>query len=232
MPSLLPRALRRSAGDPSFLIFLATVTLCLLRGRDLPAVSFGIAGTDVRINPADVGLLVTATLALLRLRSRRIPSIALLTTAGAFAVLVFLSSLPNGADAIVASGKLVEFAALTLGAAAFLRTREQFRALLVVVVGFATIAAIWALIGFVTSDRGRQASFVGEHDLAALATMALAVGLARLHAGRGRPAAITLIVLAAGIVGVVLGASLASLLGVYFAAAVILVIAFRRGDFR
>ena len=232
MPSLLPRALRRSAGDPSFLVFLATVTLCLLRARDLPAVSFGIAGTDVRINPADVGLLVTATLALLRLRSRRIPSVALLTTAGAFAVLVFLSSFPNGADAIVASGKLVEFAALTLGAAAFLRTREQLRALLVVVVGFATIAAIWALIGFVTSDRGRQASFVGEHDLAALATMALAVGLARLHAGRGRPAAITLIVLAAGIVGVVLGASLASLLGVYFAAAVILVIAVRRGDFR
>ena len=232
MPSLLPRALRRSAGDPSFLVFLVTVALCLLRARDLPAVSFGIAGTDVRINPADVGLLVTATLALLRLRSRRLPSVALLTAAGAFAALIFVSSFPNGADAIVASGKLVEFAALTLGAAAFLRTSEQFRALLVVVVGFATIAAIWALIGFVTLRsrppgivRGRARPRRARDDGARRRARATARGTRPAggdHADRARGRRR----------GVVLGASLASLLGVYFAAAVILVIALRRGDFR
>jgi O-antigen ligase len=207
--------------------------LCLFRARDLPALEFGIAGTDLEINPADVGLVLTGALALLRLRARgSVPSPALLGAAGAFAGLVFLSSLPNGADAVVAAGKLVELGALTLGAAAFLETRGRLQALLVVIVGFATVATTWGLIGFLTSDRGRQASFVGEHDLAAVATMALAVGLARLHARRGSPGALALVGIVAGVVGVVLGASLASLLGVYFAAAVILVVSLRRGDLR
>ena len=229
MPSLLPK----SAGDPSFSIFLVTVVLCLFRARDLPALEFGIAGTDIEINPADVGLVLTGVLALLRLRARgRVSSPALLGAAGAFAGLVFLSSLPNGADAVVAAGKLVELGGLTLGAAAFLENRGRLQALLVVIVGFATAATTWGLIGFLTSDRSRQASFVGEHDLAAVATMALAVGLARLHARRGNPGALALVGIVAGVVGVVLGASLASLLGVYFAAAVILVVSLRRGELR
>jgi len=233
MPSLRPRPLGRSAGDPSFSIFLVTVVLCLFRARDLPALELGIAGTDIAINPADVGLLLTGGLALQRLRaSARVPSSALLGAAGAFAGLVFLSSLPNGADAVVAAGKLVELGALTLGAAAFLESRRRLQGLLIVIVGFGAVATTWGLIGFLTSDRGRQASFVGEHDLAAVATIGLAVGLARLHARRGNPGVLALIGIVAGVVGVVLGASLASLLGVYFAAAVILVVALRRGDLR
>ena len=42
-------------GDPSFAIYLVTVVLCLLRARDLPSVTLGVAGTDVSIGPADVG---------------------------------------------------------------------------------------------------------------------------------------------------------------------------------
>jgi O-antigen ligase len=233
MPSLLPRALGRSAGDPSFSVFLVTVVLCLLRAHDLPSVEFAAGGTDISVGPADVGLIVTAVLALGRLRTRgTLPSPGLAAAAGAFAALIFITSLPNGADAIVASGKLVELAALTLGAAAFVDRREKLQALLVVVVGFATVAVAWGAVGFLTADRGRQASFIGEHDLSALATMALAVGLARLHARRGSPGPFALVGLAAGVVGVVLSASLAGVLGVYFVAAAILVIALRRGDFR
>ena len=223
----------RSAGDLSFSIFLVTVVLCLFRARELPALEFGVAGTSLELNPADIGLLLTGALALLRFRARgNVPSPALLGAAGAFAALVLLSSLLNGADAVVAAGKLIELGALTLGAAAFLETRRRLQALLGVIVGFATVATAWGLIGFLTSDRGRQGSFIGEHDLAALAILALAVGLARLHARRGYPGALALVGIVTGVVGVVLGASLASLLGVYFAAAVILVVSLRRGNLR
>ncbi len=150
----------------------------------------------------------------------------------AFAGLMLLSSLTNGAVAIVATGTLVELAALTLGAAAFVNTRERLQALLVAVAAFATVAVAWGLIGFLTADQGRQGSFMGEHDLAALATMVLAVGLVRLHARRGNPGVLALLGIVVGVVGVVLGASLASVLGVYLAAAVVLLIAKRRGDFR
>lgn len=233
MPSLLPRRLGRSAGDPAFLVFLVTVVLCLLRARDLPSLALGLAGSDVDVNPADVGLVLTGALALWRLRTAgRIPSPALLGAGAAFAALVVLSALPNGADAVIAAGKLVELGALALGASAFVVDRSRLQALLVVVIGFATVAAAWGLLGFLTSDRGRQASFMGEHDLAALATMAVAVGLARVHARRGNPGPLALLGIGAGVIGVVLGASLASLLGVYFAVAVVLAVARRRGDLR
>lgn len=233
MPSLLPRPLGRSAGDPAFLVFLVTVVLCLVRARDLPSVALGVAGTAVELNPADLGLLLTGALALWRLRrAERIPSPALLGTGAAFAALVLLSALPNGADAVVAAGKLVELGVLALGAAAFVVDRTRLQALLVVVVGFATVAAAWGLLGFLTSDRGRQASFMGEHDLAALATMAAAVGLARIHARRGNPGPLALLGVGAGVIGVILGASLASLLGVYLAVAVVLAVSRRRGELR
>ena len=160
------------------------------------------------------------------------PSPHLLAAAGIFAALILFSSFWNGAAAAVAAGKLVEFAALTLGAAAFVDRLERLQTLIVVIVAFATLAVGWGAVGFVTADQGRQASFIGEHDLAAVATMALAVGLSRLHAARGNPGLIAVVGLLAGVVGVVLGASLASLLGVYAIATVILVIAVRRGDFR
>ena len=93
-------------------------------------------------------------------------------------------------------------------------------------------AAAWAAVEFVGADGGRQGSFVGEHDLAALATLALAVGLGRLHSRAGRPGALAVAGIAAGVVGVVLGASLASLLGLYLAAAVVVAIALRRHELR
>lgn len=227
MPSLLPRPLGRSAGNLSFLVFLATVVLCLFRARDLPSFELG----DVDVTVADVALLATAALALAVLRTRPLPA-RLLVAAGAFAGLVLISALPNGAEAITAAGKLGELGALTLGAVAFLDSRKRLHALLAVVVSFAAVATAWGLVGFLGSDRGRQASFMGEHDLAALATLAAAVGLVRVHAVRGNPGLLAVVGIAVGIVGTILGASLASLLGVYLACLVVLVVSRRRGDLR
>lgn len=212
-----------------FLVFLATVPLALLRAVDLPSV--GVGSLDVTVG--DVFLAATAVLAALRLREqRRLPSPWLLAAAAAFAALLLLSALPNGGDAISAAAKIATYTALTVGAAAFLDSADRLRALLAVVVLWATAAAAWASVGFLTSDRGRQASFMGEHDMAALATLAAAVGLSRLHGRRGSLGWIGVAGLAAGLVGTVLGASLASLIGLYLASAVVLGIAARRRELR
>jgi O-antigen ligase len=233
MPSQLPRAVRRSARDPSFSIYLLTVLLCLLRSSDLPSVELAVAGTEASIGPTDLALLVVALLAAPRLRARgHVPAAGLLAVSGAFAALIIVSALTNDAGAVTAAGKLVELAALTIGTVAFVDTRERLATLLTVVVAYTSVAAAWAVVEFVGADGGRQGSFVGEHDLAGLGTLALAVGLARLHTSAGNPGALAIAGIAAGVLGVVLGASLASLLGVYLAAAVITAISIRRHELR
>lgn len=229
MPRPLPETVRPWARDVPFLIFLATVPLALLRAIDLPSV--GIGSLDVTI--ADVFLLATAVLAALRLREgRRLPSPWLLGAGAAFAALLLLSALPNGGDAFSAAAKIAAYAALALGVAAFVDSAERLHAFLAVLVVWATAAAAWAFVGFLTSDRGRQGSFMGEHDMAALATLAAAVGLARLHGRTGHPGWIAVAGLAAGLVGTVLGASLASLIGLYLACAIVLALAARRRSLR
>lgn len=233
MPRPLPTPVGRWAEDLPFGIFLVTVAASLFRARDLPSVELDVGGTGVAVGPVDVLLLATTLLALARLRrDGRVPSPVLLAAGVAFAALVGLSALPNGADAIVAAGKLSELVGLTLGAATFLDTRRRLQALLVLVVAFAVVAASWALVGFLTSDRGRQASFMGEHDMAALATLAAAVGLARVHTRRGNPGPLAVAGLVCGVVGAILGASLASLLGIYLVSVVMLVLSLRRGELR
>ena len=230
MPSLLPRTLRRSARDLSFSIFLVTVGLCLFRSSDLPSVGVSVAGTELELGPVDLALGLTTVLAAVRLRARRrIPSPWLVAVAAAFAVLIVASAIPNSAVALSAAGKLAELAALALGAAAFLESRARLRSLIALLVVFCVVATAWATVGFVVDGGGRQASFMGEHDLAVLATMVVVVGLAWIHAQAGRPPTLALVAIGAGGLGIVLGAALASLLGLYLAAlALVGVAALRR----
>jgi hypothetical protein len=135
--------------------------------------------------------------------------------------LIVASAVPNGAAALASAGKLTELGVLTLGAAAFVETRERLAAVAALLVGFSAIAAGWALVGFLGSG-GRQTSFLGEHDLAAVAGMAIAVGLAHVHARPGRPPLVALLALAGGALAMTLAASLASLVGLYLAAAAVM----------
>jgi hypothetical protein len=96
-----------------------------------------------------------------------------------------------------------------------------------------TVAAVaWALVGFARDPGARQPSFLGEHDLAALSTLALALGLIALVVGRGELGRLPLVAGLAGGLGVVLGAALASLLGLYLAAAALLIAAAARRALR
>src|SRR5215213_4119416 len=149
MATPLSRVVRRPASDSSFVVFLVAVVVCLLRAEDLPSVDFDAAGTTVSFGPADVALLATTVLAALRLRRRRMfPSPWLLAAALAFALLIVVSALPNGAGALTAAGKAAELAALTLGAVAFLDTRERLAALAELIVAYAAVAVLWGATGF------------------------------------------------------------------------------------
>jgi O-antigen ligase len=229
----MPRRLRVAAQDVSFLVFLVAVVLSLLRARDLPSVELSVGGADVSIGPVDLALVATGLLALWRLRTtRRLPSPALVLASGAFALLLAVSALPNGADALTSAGRLAELYALTLGAVAFLDSRERLGLLLTVVVGFCVAAVAWGAIEFVTGGGGRQGSFMGEHDLAALGSLALVVGLAIVHSGPGRTGALAIAGVVAGGLAIALGASLASLLGLYLAVGAVLALAIARRSLR
>src|SRR5829696_6320570 len=158
MPGSPSGALRRSLEGVAFPIFLVTVVLCLFRARDLPSVDLGIGGTEFSIGPADVALLATTMLAVLRLRARRsLPSRELLLAAAVFAGLMLVSSIPNGAVAIAATGKLVELAALTLGAAVLVDSRFRLAMLVAVLVSYTCFATVWATVEFLGAGGGRQA---------------------------------------------------------------------------
>jgi len=233
MPSLLPRPTRLSATDLPFYVFLVTVGLCLFRAADLPSFEVGAGGTQLSIGPADLALLVTGVLAARQLWRRwTLPSPWLLGTTGAFALLIFVSALANGADALAAAAKLSELAVLALGAAAFVDTRARFAVLAAFLVGFCVIATAWGTVQFIVEGGERQGSFMGEHDLAALATMALVLGLAHVFASDRRPPTVALVGIGAGTLGIVLGASLASVLGLYLAAAAMAAVALVRHDLR
>jgi O-Antigen ligase len=233
MPSLLPRPTRLSATDLPFAVFLATVGLCLFRAADLPSVEFSTSGTQVGIGPADLALLATAVLAARQLRNHRtIPSPWLLAATAAFALLIVVSAIPNGADALAAAGKLALLSVLALGAAAFIDSRARFAALATFLVSFGVVAIAWGAVEFIIDGGKRQGSFMGEHDLAALATMLLVFGLASVFAGDRRPPAVALVGIGVGTIGIVLGASLASVLGLYIAAAAMVGLALRRRDLR
>ena len=122
-------------------------------------------------------------LAALRLRARRtLPSPWLLAAAAAFALLIVVSAIANGAGAVTSAGKLAELAALTLGAAAFLDTRERLAALAESARRLhASSPSSGARSSSSAAAAAGRASFLGEHDLAALGTLALVVGLARLY---------------------------------------------------
>ena len=80
-----------------------------------------------------------------------------------------------------------------------------------------TIAAdTVGVVRFVENAGGRQASFLGEHDFAALATLPLLYGIASVL--REIVHGVRALAIVAGGVGCVLGAALASLVGFYLGA--------------
>ena len=64
-------------------------------------------------------------------------------------------------------------------------------------VALCVASAAWGVVELRPRRGGRQGSFLGEHDLAALGTFAIVVGLASLFARNGRLTALALTALVA-----------------------------------
>ena len=229
---------RRLILEPSFLVFCGALILSLIRARDMPHAGVTIGSTEVDVTPTDVALLTLAVVCILRLAGRGSlprPARAPLFAAIAFAGWLLLSSALNGLTALVAAAKLLEYGALALGLVLLVRRRVQLWIVAGVIGAFAVAATTWgvlAFFGLVDADftGRRQPSFTGEHELAVLSTMTLVVALASLYAPAQRlPRAVLAAGGAVAAVGIVLGAAIASLLGLYAAVTAIVATAVSRG---
>ncbi len=195
-----------------------------MRARDQPGVSFTFGSSSATLVPGDVALAalaVTSAVILVRRPPRGIT--ALLAAAVIFCLLVLATAAANGGGPFVSAVKLVELAALGLGAIALVRAEADLEALVDILLLFTVAAGIFGIWQFVTGGGGRQASFLGEHDFAALATLPLLYGLDLvIRRERPRRAAVAI---TAGAVGCILGAALASLLGFYLGTIALLTVA-------
>jgi hypothetical protein len=211
--------------SPRFALLLVTLALSLIRANDQPGVDIGFGGTTATVVPGDLALAALAVVALVELVRHPPPRVTWLALGSAvvFCLLVVLTGAANGATAFVTGTKLTELAALGLGTFALVHRKEQLEAIVDVLLLYILVADGIGLVKFVTGGGGRQASFLGEHDFAALATLVLIYGLTLVLARRrGRRAALAIV---AGSIGCVLGAALASLLGLYLGAAVLIGVA-------
>jgi hypothetical protein len=217
-------ALLSQLRSPRVALLLVTLAFCLVRARDQPGLNIGIGATAARVVPGDIALaalLVVALLALVRHGLARSVWLAV-GAAFAFCALVLATAAANDASAFVSGVKVVELAALGLAALVLIRREDQLEAIVDVLLLFTVLADVVGLVRF-ASGGGRQGSFLGEHDFAALAALPLLYGLTLVaERRRGRRA---LLAIVAGSVGCILGAALASLLGLYVGAATLIAVA-------
>src|SRR5690349_15213136 len=204
-----------------FALLGVTTVLCVLRARDLPAVVVGFGGSQASITPADAAVIVLLVVSLVALARERFSGmLPVLGVSVLFCIVLLGTAAHNSAGAFVSGVKVCELAGLGVGTAAFVRTRSDLVALLEIFVVVAVAADAYGLWQFLQNAGGRQASFLGEHDYAALATLPLVSGLAGLYDEvRGTRAWTATI---AGGIGLILGAALASLGGAYLGVVVLL----------
>ena len=131
---------------------LATATvLSLIRSIDQPSFTVELAGSEVTFVLADAALAVLAGFCVHRLLgsgSLPRPARAVAIAAAAFSAWLFLSSAANGADAVVAAAKLLEYGVLALGFVLFVRRRLQLWLLVGVLVAFTVVAVAYGLLAF------------------------------------------------------------------------------------
>lgn len=237
MAGLWRDGLWRPARDIPFLVFSAAIVLSMRRAVDEPSVQVGIGGTDVSLVPADIALALLAILAAARLLgsgSLPRPARAITYAAVAFSAWLLISSATAGLDAFVGAGKLLEYGLLGLGAVLFVRRRAHLWLLVALLVAVSVAATVVGSLQFfdvspINGNPGkRQPSFLGEHDFAALSTLSLTLALACLYAPAHRLRRLPLVAGVVGTIGVILGAALASLIGLYLGIAAIVGLAAAR----
>jgi O-Antigen ligase len=235
MPAHRRRLAWRPSRDIPFLVLCIAIVLGTRRAPAQASWTISGLGTEISLTATDFAFLVLAAFIAARLLGKAKlpePARALTVAAAAFTAWILISSALNGVEPLVGAVKLLEYAVIALGAVLFIQHRWQLWALVGLVVGITSFAVVQALVdsGF---DLGyRLPSYMGAHELAAIGTLSLSYGVASLYS-RGREVRwLPWIALAAGAAATMLGAALASLLGMYLAFAALTALAAVRGSFR
>jgi O-antigen ligase len=219
--------------DLGALLLAGSFPFLFLHERYQPELGVAIGSTTVDVRLSDLALVVVLTAAAVAwarlgsagLREARLLWLPGLVLLGWLAFATFRPASLDDAlfdDHLVSFLKLVEYALLALAVPLLVRRGRDLAITLGALVLWAAVAAAVALGQFFGLDvfgawnpGWRQPSFLGHHDLAALAAVALALGVAGILAGRTAIPAGSLFIsaLAAGSVGLVLAGSVAAVGG-------------------
>ena len=243
-------ARRDLVGRESLGAFLLAAALPFLffHERYQPELGVGIGSTTVDVRLADLAVvivLVAAAAAASHLGLARLAAARILWITGA-ALLAWLAfqtfrpvSLDDAlfADHVVSYLKLVEYGLLAVAVPLLVRRAEDLTIVVGGLVLWAAVAVGVALLQFFGADifgawnaGWRQPSFLGHHDLAALAATSLAVAAAAIVARRRESPAAALFAtaLVAGMLGLILAGSVAAAGGLAVGVVVLWLAARRR----
>jgi hypothetical protein len=230
------------------LVLAVAVPFLFVHERFQPELAVDVGSTSIDVRLSDVAVLAVLLAALAaagrqglsRLRPNRF-----LWVSGAllFAWLAFETFRPVSMDDarfddnLISFLKLGEYALLAVAAPLLVRRTEDLLIVLGSIALWAAVASAVALAQFFGLDvfgawnaGWRQPSFLGHHDLAALAAMPTSLGIARIVVGRRRMPAARLFAwaLAGGMLGLVLAGSVAAAGGLAVGSAALCVAARRR----
>jgi O-antigen ligase len=229
-------------------VLALAVPLLFLHERFLPQLEVDVGSSSIDIRLSDVAVLAVVTAAFVsavRLGLSSLRPTRFLWVSGALllAWLAFETFRPVSLDDarfddnLVSFLKLTEYALLAVAVPLLVRRTEDLTIVLGTIVLWATAASAVAVFQFFGLDvfgawnaGWRQPSFLGHHDLAALAAVPTSLAVTRIVVGRRRMPAAQLFAwaLVGGMLGVVLAGSVAAAAGLAVGAVALCLAARRR----